>query len=183
MLPTGLTNQRDWLTAFARRIVVRPRDGALRWVAIERSRSSTKGMRIFALSALAAVALVEPLHGQAYRVEPECPPARDSLRIVADVRLASTLAGEVTNRDTGRPIYFASVTLQPGDQRVTTDSLGAFRISPAPDGRYVVRIRAIGFAEYSDTLTVTSSTGMRVHIPLVPQYFDRCPTLRRVPVP
>lgn len=140
-------------------------------------------MRSVALGALAALALVEPLHGQAYRLEPECPPARDSLRVVADARLPAAMAGEVTNRDTGRPLYYASVTLQPGDRRATTDSLGAFRISPTPEGRYTVRIRAIGFAEYSDTLTVSSAAGLRLHIPLVPQYFERCPTVRRVPVP
>ncbi len=139
-------------------------------------------MRTFALGALAAIALVEPLHGQAHRLEPECPPARDSLRVVADLRLASALTGEVTNRDTGRPVYYALVTLHPGNRRVTTDSLGAFRISSASDGRYVFRIRAIGFAEYSDTLTVSSTTGMRLHIPLVPRYPDRCPTIRRIPV-
>jgi hypothetical protein len=140
-------------------------------------------MRSLTVGVLAAFALVEPLPGQAYRLEPECPPARDSLRLAVDTRLASALAGEVTNRDTGRPIYYALITLQPGDQRATTDSLGAFRISPALEGRYTIRIRAIGFAEYSDTLAVNAGSGVRLHVPLVPQYADRCPTFRRVPVP
>jgi hypothetical protein len=140
-------------------------------------------MRTITLCVFAAFAIGSRLNGQSYRLEPECPPARDSLRIVTDARLSSMLTGEVTDRDTGRPVHSALVTLQPGDHQVATDSLGAFRLSPTHAGRSVIRIRAIGFAEYSDTLTVTSSAGLRVHVPLIPQYTDRCPTVRRVRVP
>jgi hypothetical protein len=102
-------------------------------------------MRTVALLLLTAVAISRPLHGQS-RLEPECPPARDSLYTRLDGRFASGLAGEVTSLDTGQPIRQASITREPGTHRAVTDSLGAFHIAPVAVGRYHLRVRAIGFA-------------------------------------
>jgi len=140
-------------------------------------------MRFVTFVALAAFTIAAPLGGQSYRLEPECPPARDTLRIATDTQLPLSLLGEITNRDTGRPLPFALVTLRPSGNQVTTDSLGAFRLPLPAAGLYTFRIRAIGFTEYSDTLAVSADTGVRLHVPLVPQFFDRCPTVRRVRVP
>src|SRR5262245_56065157 len=140
-------------------------------------------MRFVTLSALATFVMAEPLRGQSYRLEPECPPARGTLRIAADTQLPLSLLGEITNRDTGLALPFALVTLRPGGHQVTTDSFGAFRLPLPAAGRYTFRIRAIGFAEYSDTLTVSADAGVHLHVPLVPEYVDRCPTVRRVRVP
>lgn len=139
-----------------------------------------KDMRSVVLVLLTAFTFARPLHAQS-RLEPECPPARDSLYTGIDSRLASGLLGEVTDRDTGRPIRGASITLDPGNHSAGTDSLGAFRIVPVAVGRYHVRIGAIGFAGYSDTVTIRSTAGTRLHVPLVPQYAERCRTVRRVP--
>lgn len=142
--------------------------------------SRPSGMRPVHRWTLAACVFAAPLHAQADRYVPDCPPARDWLRITTAARLASALAGNVTNLDTGRPIASAYVVLEPSGRFAVTDSLGAFRIAPVT-GRFVIRVRAIGYDGYSDTITIGPNDGMHLHVPLMPQYPERCPTMRRVP--
>src|SRR5690349_17453256 len=104
-----------------------------------------------------------------------CPPARDSLRVSIDTNLPMSISGEVTNRDTGRPLAGAYVTLDSTGRHASTDSVGAFRIDHIPDGHYTVRVRATGFAVDTQSLVMSGGVGgARVRIPLTPQYFDRC---------
>jgi len=155
----------------------------LRGGAVAMARSvRQRSMRLNALALAVAVAIAGRVDAQTHRLEPECPPARDSFRLSHDPLQQAAIAGEVTKRDTGRPLRNAFVLLTPGDHRATTDSLGAFRIADVPEGRYMVLIRHIGFEKYADTLLLGTRLGAHLHVPLVPAYLDRCPTVRRVPV-
>ena len=144
-------------------------------------------MRFAVPAILVSVAIARPAFGQILlwetsRLEAECPPARDSLRLFRDTLLHGTVAGEVTNRDTGQPLREAHIGLTPGNHRATTDSLGAFTIDHVPEGPYQVFIRYMGFAEYKDTIRLDARVGTRLHVPLVPSYGHRCPLVRRFPV-
>src|SRR5689334_921775 len=88
-----------------------------------------------------------------------CPAARDSLRVSIDTSSPMSIAGEVTNRDTGRPLADAYVTLDSTSRHASTDSVGAFRIAQIPDGHYTVRVRAIGFAVDTQSLVMSSRVG------------------------
>jgi hypothetical protein len=140
-------------------------------------------MRFFYAAILLSFLIASRSRGQTYRLEPDCPPARDTFRLGADARRPASVSGEITSRDTGRPIQRAFVLLAPGNYRSSTDSVGVFRIDRVPEGRYTVMIRATGFAHYTDTLALRSSTGLALHVPLTPQYPDRCSTITRVRVP
>jgi hypothetical protein len=83
--------------------------------------------------------------------------------------------GQITNRDTGKPIAGAYVTIDSTNYHAGTDSLGAFRIEQLPEGRYTVRIRAIGFIVDTEPVVIGPRTGgLHLHVPLVPQYLHRC---------
>lgn len=65
---------------------------------------------------------------------------------------ASELRGQVVRRDTNTPVSGASVRLPRVRREATTDSLGRFRFSELPGGRFVVLITAAGFV--SDSVDV-----------------------------
>lgn len=56
----------------------------------------------------------------------------------------NSLRGRVTD-ESGRPVSFAQIQLDPGDRRVVADQSGDFTIASIPDGEYQLRVRRIGF--------------------------------------
>ena len=53
-----------------------------------------------------------------------------------------------------RPVTYGLITLEPGSHRASLDSAGRFEIKGAPNGRYVLRIRALGFPTLADSITL-----------------------------
>jgi hypothetical protein len=117
-----------------------------------------------------------------YRLEPVCPPPRDSFRVAVRPRELPVITGRVTNLDTGAPVSDAVVTISPNDRRQVTDSVGLFALDSLPPGQYVISIRRIGYVQRTDSIALSGSSAVEVRIPLEPSYVERCPTVERVPV-
>jgi len=114
-------------------------------------------------------------------LKPICPPARDSTRIGPQTTPRNAITGELTDRDTGRPLKSGSVTTAPssGTSRLT-DSLGRFQLIGLRPRQYVVRARRIGYEERTDTVAISTDAGVHMHLALTPAYVDRCMELRQV---
>lgn len=69
---------------------------------------------------------------------------------------AGTVQG-VVHDDEGAAVYGATVSLYQGERRLgasDTDRLGQFRLSNVPAGSYEVRVGALGYAEYVESVTL-----------------------------
>jgi outer membrane receptor for ferrienterochelin and colicin len=92
--------------------------------------------------------------------------------------LAASLSASIFSSVTGlihdpehRPVQGASVTLSAVDSRwtqtQTSDDSGQFRFENVPVGRYTVRVEAAYFVLQEQAITVTSSSEVRLHFPMV----------------
>src|SRR4051812_48811028 len=115
------------------------------------------------------------------RLQPVCPPARDSLYVTARPQDPLRVLGRVTDRDTGRPLGGVQVAAG-GGRGTQTDSLGAFRLDSLTSGRHTITFGRIGYERRTEVFEVSSRSGAEVRVPLVPQYVERCPTVDRVRV-
>lgn len=66
----------------------------------------------------------------------------------------ASLTGRVVNKIDATPVVGASVTLPALDRNATTDSAGRFRFDELPAGTQSIRIRHVGLAEVTDTVTL-----------------------------
>lgn len=91
--------------------------------------------------------------------------------------LAASLSATIFSSVTGlihdpehRPVQGASVTLSAADskwiQSQTSDDSGQFRFENVPVGRYTVRVEAGNFAPQEQSITVSSSSEVRLHFPM-----------------
>jgi hypothetical protein len=64
------------------------------------------------------------------------------------------ISGSVTNAESGQPLGFSIVTLQPGGRRQFTDRSGTFAFTGAPAGRYVLSVRQIGYTPLDTQLAI-----------------------------
>jgi len=135
-------------------------------------------MRSALLATALPLMLAKQAGAQAAQIELDCPPALDSTRIAIDSQRPASVFGEVTNRDTGRPLSAGWVVVRPVNRYAATDSVGSFRFDGLADGRYTVELLEVGFARRLDTLDVNARFGVHLHISLQPQYPDRCPTVQ-----
>lgn len=53
-----------------------------------------------------------------------------------------------------QPIRYGSVNLEPGTVRTLSDSANHFAIKKVPSGRYLLRVRALGFPQVADSITL-----------------------------
>lgn len=81
--------------------------------------------------------------------EPAAPLARDELFV------------RVVSARTGQPIPKARVLWNPGGRWVLTDSTGTVHIRSVKQGRYELRVGALGFMEATDSITL-GFDGLRV---------------------
>src|SRR5262245_44937128 len=63
------------------------------------------------------------------------------------------LVGHILQPDL-KPTQSAYVSLEPGRSFATSDSLGRFELTGVPNGRYLLRIRAMGHRELADSITL-----------------------------
>jgi hypothetical protein len=129
--------------------------------------------------------IVSPRHASSqpvYRLQPQCPTARDTFRVIVQPRATPAISGIVTNLDTGTPVSGAVVTLLPVNRGHSTDSLGRFAMDSVAPGDYVIATRGIGYEPRVDSLEVSTGSALTVRLPLEPVYLERCPTVERVRV-
>ena len=97
---------------------------------------------------------------------------------VVMLSVAASLSATIFSSVTGlihdpehRPVQGATVTLTAADsnwsQAQTSDDSGQFRFQNVPVGRYVVRVEAPSFATQQQPITVTSSSEVRLHFPML----------------
>lgn len=80
-----------------------------------------------------------------------------------------TLAGTVTNAQTGQPIAGAVVTV--GTRTATTNASGQYTLTLVPAGSRTVSTTATGFAARTDTANVVAGTSSAFNTSLVPSSF------------
>lgn len=70
----------------------------------------------------------------------------------------NTIKGVLLDADKGEAIPFAQVYLEGTNHWSSTDINGYFVISKIPNGDYVIKVRYIGYEEYSSTVTLKHQT-------------------------
>lgn len=108
---------------------------------------------------------------------PECSGAPHTNRPLRIERELSMLGGGVRGRvvrwDTAAPVMGARVDLmRPPADSAYSDSRGYFHFDTLAAGRYVLRIRAIGYKSWQDTVNVVSDARPEFSIGLFPQVLD-----------
>lgn len=76
------------------------------------------------------------------------------------------LVGTVTDADLDRPVESAEVRLEPGTEVRGTDRRGQFDFMNIPPGDYVLRVKALGYAEKEYPFTILDGRTMDVGIEL-----------------
>jgi len=66
---------------------------------------------------------------------------------------SARLTGNVLSDSNERPIANASISIPELNLNTRSDSTGAFSLGGIPAGRYVVQVRAVGFAEFTSAMT------------------------------
>lgn len=115
--------------------------------------------------------------------EPICPPANDSSRVRVQPDARGSIQGEITDRDTGRLLSGGVLTVASSTSIIRTDTLGRFALTGLSPGRYILHTRQLGYETRTDTVIVTVSAGVHLHLALTPRYVDRCMEMRTVRTP
>lgn len=71
---------------------------------------------------------------------------------------ATGVQGVVLSAHAAEPLRHADVRVEPGAYHASTDSAGRFQLS-LPRGAFLVRIRALGYAEAQDSLALPGLDG------------------------
>ena len=79
---------------------------------------------------------------------------------------SATLRGTVTSVESGQPLGFSIVTLEPNGGRQFTDGAGTFVFSSAAPGRYVLSVRQIGYAPLDTQIVIQGDSATIVRIAL-----------------
>lgn len=92
-----------------------------------------------------------------------------SLLTLSVVAMAqATVRGVLHDASNGEAIPFANVILEGSSRGAATDLNGLFVISQVPAGGYRIRVRYMGYEEYSDTLTLEKGRTKKLDIRLRP---------------
>jgi hypothetical protein len=94
-----------------------------------------------------------------------------------------TFAGTVARDSMGTAIGNAEVQLPQLNRRVTTNYQGEFRFGEVPAGRYAVVVRAVGFEQFIDSITVKAGAAVDGDIVLtaLPVNLDAARTVAAAP--
>lgn len=76
------------------------------------------------------------------------------------------VVGLVTDAHSGAPLADAVVRLLPGGLQASTDASGHFRLGPAPEGRYRLRVLRVGYVERADSVVLGPASGAAVAVRL-----------------
>jgi hypothetical protein len=87
-----------------------------------------------------------------------------------------SIVGIVLRDDGSGPVAGAMVLAEPLDRRVTSDSLGLFRLEGLPSGSYRLVARQIGYEPGRlDSVRVSGEAGARAQLTLKAAVMDGCP--------
>jgi len=111
------------------------------------------------LALAAATALVAA--SGCHRAVSLLPPAE----LIATVA-AGEVVGLVTDAHSGAPLAGVIVQLLPSGLHASTDTTGRFRLGPAPEGRYQLRVLRIGYVGRADSLVLGPTNGAAVAVRL-----------------
>ncbi len=78
-----------------------------------------------------------------------------------------TLTGTVVTENTGRPIPFSTVLLQPLSRERFTDQEGSFTYYAVPPGKYQLRVKQVGFVPKDTTIVVVPNLPVRLSMAMV----------------
>ena len=67
---------------------------------------------------------------------------------------AQTVKGTLSDSETGEVIPFANVVLEGTRYGAATDINGFYLINKMPEGAYTLRVRFVGYQEYSEPITI-----------------------------
>jgi len=70
---------------------------------------------------------------------------------------AGVITGQVVDKDTGRPLPDAVVTVEGSGRTTTTDRSGRFRLADVPGGARTIRVRSVGYGDGIVSLELPSS--------------------------
>ena len=94
------------------------------------------------------------------------------------------IVGQVTDRDSGRPVNAASIALESlgGSEalHVASDRQGRFAIDVVPAGQYRLHVEHLGYGSVTDTLQVPSRRTVEVHAGLSPDPIELDPIVATV---
>ncbi|WP_420447449.1 carboxypeptidase regulatory-like domain-containing protein [Candidatus Palauibacter sp.] len=88
------------------------------------------------------------------------------LRILSSVR-SGRLIGRVVDRETGRPVATAAVSVLGRPTEAASDRQGLFRLTGVPVGQHELRVRRLGYAPLLHTVDVTTGHTTELEIGLV----------------
>ena len=83
-----------------------------------------------------------------------------------------TLTGQVLDNATGLVLPGASITLDGSERGALSDRTGRFLVPGVPAGNVTVRVRYLGYAEESQTVTIPSGDAVSVVFRLTPQAIE-----------
>ncbi|MBQ6683713.1 MAG: TonB-dependent receptor [Bacteroidales bacterium] len=81
---------------------------------------------------------------------------------------AQTVKGVLTDDETGEAIPFANVVLDKTRYGVATDINGFYLINKMPEGTYTLRVRFVGYQEYTEEITIEKKQTIVRNIKLKP---------------
>jgi len=78
-----------------------------------------------------------------------------------------TLSGIITDRESGKPVDYATVVLESSEQWAIADVQGAFTLKNVPEGKNILSVSCLGYVSFKKEITVTQDMGnLRVSLVL-----------------
>ena len=84
----------------------------------------------------------------------------------APVKEGYTISGHVIEKDSEEDIPFATILIVGTDKGAVSNEVGQFKLTHLSEGRYTLRVSAVGYKTLEKTITVGSEYMAVVHFPL-----------------
>lgn len=90
----------------------------------------------------------------------------------ADAQWPGVIEGQIVDRETGRPVAFASVALMTMGAETSAGTDGRFRLAAVTEGRHELRVDRLGYGAVTKIVQVRHGRVERVTIALAPKPID-----------
>ena len=91
------------------------------------------------------------------------------ISMCATPMVAQTIKGTLTDSETGESIPYANVVLDGTRYGVATDLNGFYLINKMPEGSYTLRVRFVGYVEFTEPITIKKGQTIVRNIVLKPE--------------